>query len=176
MLHYSYRATTVEFWQVRPQQWCPHCQCAAAAVTAFYSAESRQDLGLGGLAFCHSIQKVNQAITHITYMFSNGCFDKMFTFLPNWYERFLPIHLQCIGPNPQWVQVLSNVAQRSQILNSISISKLTWKEKERNYPSEIIPTLLWCSHCYAISHYLFSTLLPSTYIQSTIARIQTMHW
>ena len=104
---------------------------------------------------------IKQLYIHITYMFSNGCFDKMFTFLPNWYERFLPIHLQCIGPNPQWVQVLSNVAQRSQILNSISILKLTWKEKERNYPSEIIPTLLWCSHCYAISHYLFSTLLPS---------------
>ena len=64
-------------------QWRLHCQCAAAAVTAFYSAESRQDLSLGGLAFCHSIQKVNQAIIHITYMFSNGCFDKMFTFLPN---------------------------------------------------------------------------------------------
>ena len=37
------------FWQAGPPQWRPHQQCAIAAA-AFYSAKSRQGLGLGGLA------------------------------------------------------------------------------------------------------------------------------
>ena len=40
------RAATASFWQARP----PHQQRAAAASTAFYSAKSRQGLGLGGRA------------------------------------------------------------------------------------------------------------------------------
>ena len=38
------------FWQARPPQWGPHQRRAAAATAVFYSAKSRQGLGLGGLA------------------------------------------------------------------------------------------------------------------------------
>ena len=40
------RTAMAIFWQARPPQWRPHQQRAAT----FYSAKSRQGLGLGGLA------------------------------------------------------------------------------------------------------------------------------
>ena len=51
-LLFLYRADTAIFLQARPPQWRPHQQCAASAALAFYSAKSRQGLGLGGLASC----------------------------------------------------------------------------------------------------------------------------
>ena len=44
------RAATANFWQARLLQWGPHQQRAVAAGAAFYSAKSRQGLGLGVLA------------------------------------------------------------------------------------------------------------------------------
>ena len=44
------RAATANFWQARPSQWLPHQRRAAVATAIFYSAKSRQGLGLGGLA------------------------------------------------------------------------------------------------------------------------------
>ena len=38
------------FWQARPSQWQPHQRRVATAANAFYSAKSRQGLGLGGHA------------------------------------------------------------------------------------------------------------------------------
>ena len=38
------------FLQARPPQWWPHQQHAAAAAAVFYSAKSKQGLGLGGFA------------------------------------------------------------------------------------------------------------------------------
>ena len=46
----SSRAATADFWQVRPLKWQPHHRRAVAAITVFFSAKSRQDHGLGGLA------------------------------------------------------------------------------------------------------------------------------
>ena len=40
------RTTTANFWRARPPQWWPH----GVPITAFYSAKSKQGLGLGGLA------------------------------------------------------------------------------------------------------------------------------
>ena len=42
----EFRDATANFCQARPPQW----RAAAAAAAAFYSAKSRQGLGLGGLA------------------------------------------------------------------------------------------------------------------------------
>ena len=47
-----FRAATANFCQARAPQLWPHQRCAAPATTAFYSAKSRQGLGLGGLASC----------------------------------------------------------------------------------------------------------------------------
>ena len=41
------RAASTNFWQARPPQWPSHHRRTAAV---FYSAKSRQGLGLGGLA------------------------------------------------------------------------------------------------------------------------------
>ena len=38
------------FWQARPPQCQTHQRHASVAAAAFYSAKSRQGLGLGGLA------------------------------------------------------------------------------------------------------------------------------
>ena len=45
-----FRAAMGIFLQARPPQWWPHQQHAAAAATVFYSAKSKQGLGLGGFA------------------------------------------------------------------------------------------------------------------------------
>ena len=45
-----HRAATANFWQARPSQGRPHQYCATTAAAAFYSAKSRQGLGLWGLA------------------------------------------------------------------------------------------------------------------------------
>ena len=47
---FIYRAATAIFWQARPPQCQPHQRHASDAAAAFYSAKSRQGLGLGGLA------------------------------------------------------------------------------------------------------------------------------
>ena len=44
------RAATANFWLARLPQRHPNHQRAAAAVIMFYSAKSRQGLGLGSLA------------------------------------------------------------------------------------------------------------------------------
>ena len=58
-MEYIYRAATGNFWQAKLPKWRPPQWCVAAA---FYSAKSRQGLGLGGLA-SHGGPDI-----HITYL------------------------------------------------------------------------------------------------------------
>ena len=47
----NYRAAKAHFRQARPPKWRSHKQCATATATAFYSAKSKQGLGVGGHAY-----------------------------------------------------------------------------------------------------------------------------
>ena len=49
---WCHRFAIVDFWQARLPQWQQHGWHAATAVAAFFSAQSRQDCGLGGFTSC----------------------------------------------------------------------------------------------------------------------------
>ena len=58
----SIRAATADFWQARPPCWGSHHRRVAVAAATLYSAKSRLDCGLGGLASRDGPEKCDEQI------------------------------------------------------------------------------------------------------------------
>ena len=73
----NYRAAKAHFWKARPPKWRSQKQHATATATAFYSANSRQGVGVGGHASWSGPELQYDALKNYSYhvFFRNSCRD-----------------------------------------------------------------------------------------------------
>ena len=73
----NYRAAKAHFWQARLPQGRSHKEHATATATAFYSANSRQGLGVSGHVSCGGPELQYDALKNYSYhvFFRNSCRD-----------------------------------------------------------------------------------------------------